>query len=203
MKELNTIQTKLHAPKDKTNTFGGYKYRSLESILEDVKPLLKETGCTITFSDTIQLVGNRYYIATTCTVKNANGETETSTAWAREQEQKKGMDEAQITGSASSYARKYAVCSLLAIDDNQEPDMMDNREEGQKPARKPAGRATTAAPAQAPAKKFIAADDGVMIGKLVEWLTRQPEQGAAIDRMLASYDFAPGVLDRITSSVNI
>lgn len=200
MKELNVIQTRLHAPKDKTNAFGGYKYRSLESILEDLKPLLKETGCTITFSDTIQQVGDRYYIATTCTLKNAAGETETSTAWAREQEQKKGMDEAQVTGSASSYARKYAVCSLLAIDDNQEPDMMDNREEGQKPARKAKAAPAPQPAASAPARTFIGRTDTQKIGQLVEWLKRQPAKGTAINAMLAKYEFEAGVLDTITAA---
>ncbi len=133
MKELNTIQVELRAPKDLENKFGGYMYRSLESILEALKPLLKKTGCTITFADDVRLIGERYYVHTTCTLTNATGESVVSTALAREQEVKKGMDEAQITGSASSYARKYAVCSLLAIDDNREPDMMDNREEGAKP----------------------------------------------------------------------
>lgn len=132
MKELNEIQCKLHAPKDLENKFGGYKYRSLESILEAVKPLLKESGCTITFSDDLVLVGERYYVKATATLTTPDGTQISSTAFAREQEQKKGMDEAQVTGSASSYARKYAVCSLLAIDDNREPDMVDNREEGQK-----------------------------------------------------------------------
>ena len=146
MKELNTIQVELRAPKDLENTFGGYKYRSLESILEALKPLLKKTGCAITFADDVRLVGDRYYVHTTCTLTNAAGESVVSTALAREQEAKKGMDEAQITGSASSYARKYAICSLLAIDDNREPDMMDNRDEGAARPKTPA-RAAAKQPA--------------------------------------------------------
>lgn len=132
MKELNDIQVSLSAPKNQTNQFGNYNYRSLESIMEAVKPLLKKSKCTITFSDELVMIGNRYYVKSTCFLKNEAGEIETSTAFAREQESKKGMDEAQITGSASSYARKYAACSLLGIDDNREPDMCDNREEGTK-----------------------------------------------------------------------
>ena len=159
MKELNEIQCKLHAPKDLENKFGGYKYRSLESILEAVKPLLKESGCTITFSDDLVLVGERYYVKATATLTTPDGTQISSTAFAREQEQKKGMDEAQVTGSASSYARKYAVCSLLAIDDNREPDMLDNREEGQKEkaSKKPSAKKPVSAPAQeaAPAKPKI------------------------------------------------
>lgn len=133
MKELNQIQTKLVAPKNQNNNFGGYKYRSLEDICEAVKPLLRETGCTLTFSDDLCYIGDRYYVKSTATITNPQGESFSATSFAREQESKKGMDEAQITGSASSYARKYAVCSLLAIDDNREPDMCDNTEEGQQP----------------------------------------------------------------------
>lgn len=133
MKELNIIQTKLNVPKGQTNSFGGYNYRSLENICEAVKPLLLSTGCTLTFSDDLVLIGNRYYIKSIATITNEKGETVSASAFAREQESKKGMDEAQVTGSASSYARKYAACSLLAIDDNKDPDMCDNRAEGQKP----------------------------------------------------------------------
>ena len=154
MKELNIIQTKLNAPKGKKNDFGGFKYRSLEDICEALKPLLNETGCTLTFTDDLVLIGDRYYVKSTAVIKNGAGESEQAVAFAREQESKKGMDEAQVTGSASSYARKYAACSLLCIDDNNEPDMCDNREEGQKPAQRQAPRpaaaqAAPAAPAQA------------------------------------------------------
>ena len=122
MKELNKIQVELKANKDLFNQFGGYGYRSTESILESVKPLLRETNCTIVISDEIVMVGERIYVKAMATIKNANGDTESATAFAREADNKKGMDEAQVTGAASSYARKYALCGLLAIDDRRDAD---------------------------------------------------------------------------------
>lgn len=125
MKELITIQSKLKAPKSQYNKFGGYKYRKAEDILEAVKPLLAEQGCTLVLTDDIVCIGNRIYVKSTATVKNAEGETEESTGFAREEETKKGMDGSQITGSSSSYARKYALNGLFAIDDNQDSDASD------------------------------------------------------------------------------
>lgn len=122
MKELITIQSELKAPKTQYNKFGGYKYRKAEDILEAVKPLLAKQKCTIIITDDIVMVGSRIYVKATATIKNEKGEYETSTGWAREEETKKGMDGSQITGASSSYARKYALNGLLAIDDNADSD---------------------------------------------------------------------------------
>ena len=122
MKELIAIQSELKAPKSQFNKFGGYKYRKAEDILEAVKPLLNKQKCTLTITDDIVMVGNRIYFKATATIKNEKGEFETTTGWAREEETKKGMDGSQITGAASSYARKYALNGLFAIDDNQDSD---------------------------------------------------------------------------------
>ena len=122
MKELITIQSKLKAPKSQFNRFGNYKYRKAEDILEAVKPLLAEQGCTLIVTYDIVMVGNRIYVKATATIKNGKGETETTTGFAREEETKKGMDGSQITGASSSYARKYALNGLFAIDDNQDSD---------------------------------------------------------------------------------
>ena len=122
MKELIAIQSELKAPKTQFNKFGGYKYRKAEDILEAVKPLLAKQKCTLIITDDIVLVGNRIYVKATATIKNEKGECETSTGWAREEETKKGMDGSQITGASSSYARKYALNGLLAIDDNADSD---------------------------------------------------------------------------------
>lgn len=122
MKELITIQSKLKAPKSQFNRFGNYKYRKAEDILEAVKPLLAEQNCTLVITDDIVLVGNRIYVKATATLKNSKGDTETATGLAREEETKKGMDASQITGASSSYARKYALNGLFAIDDNQDSD---------------------------------------------------------------------------------
>ena len=126
MKVLNTIQSLLKAPKEQYNKFGNYKYRNCEDILEAVKPLLFSQSCTLTISDEIVMIGTRYYVRATATIKNANGETETTTAYAREDESKKGMDASQITGSTSSYARKYALNGLFCIDDTKDSDSLNN-----------------------------------------------------------------------------
>lgn len=122
MKELIAIQSELKAPKSQFNTYGGYKYRKAEDILEAVKPLLNKQKCTLTITDDIVMVGNRIYVKATATIKNEKGECETTTGWAREEETKKGMDGSQITGASSSYARKYALNGLFAIDDNADSD---------------------------------------------------------------------------------
>ena len=122
MEELMKIQQGLNAPKDRYNKFGNYNYRSCEGILEAVKPLLKETDCTLVISDDMISVGNRIYVKATATLTNKDGKTASTTAFAREEEAKKGMDSSQITGAASSYARKYALNGLFCIDDNKDSD---------------------------------------------------------------------------------
>lgn len=121
--KLNKIQVALNAPKSQRNNFGNYNYRSCEDILEAAKPLLKEHKCVLKLSDNIELVGNRYYIKSVATIKDCETlEEENSTAYAREEENKKGMDGSQITGASSSYARKYALNGLFCIDDNKDSD---------------------------------------------------------------------------------
>lgn len=122
MKELIQIQSRLKAPKKNKNTFGGYNYRSCEDILEAAKPICHELGCLINICDEIVEVGGRIYVKATASIYNADGQCFSATAYAREEETKKGMDAAQITGSASSYARKYALNGLLAIDDTKDAD---------------------------------------------------------------------------------
>ena len=119
--KLATIQEKLKAEKSQYNSFGKYKYRSCEDILKAVKPLLKETATTLTLSDELSNIGERYYIKATARLCDGSNLIET-TAYAREEDTKKGMDGSQITGTASSYARKYALCGLFAIDDGIDSD---------------------------------------------------------------------------------
>jgi hypothetical protein len=123
MSELSRIQQELKAPKGQLNSFGGYKYRSCEDILEAVKPLLGESELTL--SDTIIAEGGRVYVRAEAKLVFKD-RIWTTTAYAREPENKKGMDESQITGAASSYARKYALNGLFAIDDTKDADTMDN-----------------------------------------------------------------------------
>lgn len=119
--KLRYIQQRLNAPKDLRNEFGKYNYRSCESILKAVKPLLEETGTTIVLNDAIELIGDRFYLKSVA--KLSDGEQSVmATAYAREDAVKKGMDGAQLTGATSSYARKYALNALFCIDDNKDAD---------------------------------------------------------------------------------
>lgn len=127
MKELFNIQQRLVSNKVNFNEFSKFNYRNLEGILADVKPLLNEYKCTITFTDDMVLIGERYYVKSTVTLTNENNEKFSAVAFAREDQSRAGMSESQVTGTASSYARKYAICSLLAINEEQDPDSMDNR----------------------------------------------------------------------------
>ena len=126
LQKVVAIQSRLNAPKSKFNKFGNYAYRSLEDILEAVKPLLKEYGLILTIKDEVVQVGERYYIKAITTITDGKEEL-TTHAFAREAETKKGMDESQITGSSSSYARKYALNGLLSIDDTKDADTNEQR----------------------------------------------------------------------------
>lgn len=126
MKELINIQRDLRAPKGQYNTFGKYRYRSAEDILNAVKPLLADNGCTLTMSDDIVLCGSFVYVKATATLVNTKGDEVTTTAYAREPISKKGMDESQVTGSTSSYARKYALNGLFCIDDTKDVDAVND-----------------------------------------------------------------------------
>lgn len=120
-KALGEIQYKLKAPKGQTNSFGHYNYRSCEDILEAVKPLLHEAGLTLTLTDDVVAVGNRIYVKSVAAITDGN-DTICNSAFAREAESKKGMDDSQVTGTASSYARKYALNGLFCIDDTKDAD---------------------------------------------------------------------------------
>lgn len=140
MKELVIIQSKLNAPKGQFNKFGGYAYRSCEDILSALKPLLKENNCILTLCDEIVPVMGRIYVKACATITNAGGQSISTCAYAREEETKKGMDGSQITGASSSYARKYALNGLFAIDDTKDADATNDGKDTkqQKPAPAPA-----------------------------------------------------------------
>lgn len=125
-KTLLSVQQKMKSKKDCYNDFGGFLYRNVEKMLADLKPILNDMECVITFADDVIQLGERWYVKATVTLHTPDGDIST-TAYAREQDTKKSMDQSQITGSASTYARKYALCGLLAIDDGSaDPDSMDN-----------------------------------------------------------------------------
>lgn len=116
------VQEELKAPKGQYNSFGKYKYRSCEDILEAVKPLLVKYELILHIFDTLEYIGNRYYIKATAVISGLDGKSLENTAFAREEETKKGMDGSQITGTSSSYARKYALNGLFLIDDTKDAD---------------------------------------------------------------------------------
>ena len=138
--KLMTVQTKLRAPKSNYNSFGKYSYRSCEDILEALKPLLAEVGAIVNISDEVKLIGNRFYVeATASFIDVETGERMIAKASAREAETKKGMDDSQVTGSVSSYARKYALNGLFAIDDNKDADSTNTHGKEIKPNMTPTG----------------------------------------------------------------
>ena len=150
--KLLAVQNELKAPKDKRNNFGGYNYRSCEGILEAVKPLLQEQGLMLTIKDEVVNIGDRYYVKATVLLDDISSNGEIAiTALAREEEAKKGMDASQITGTASSYARKYALNGLFLIDDTKDADTDEfhrtTQENGQKTN-------VATQPNQPPAKKI-------------------------------------------------
>lgn len=152
--KLNFIQTTLNAPKNLYNSFGKYSYRNLEGILAGVKPLLKETGCTFVLSDDMVDVGGRIYVRSSASI-SYGGDSIEAYGWAREEESKKGMDSSQLTGSTSSYARKYAANGLFAIDDTIDADGYNTH--GKDEVKKPSSNTTT----QTPNKPTISDMDAV------------------------------------------
>ena len=123
LEKILKIQQELKAPKNQKNSFGNYNYRSCEDILEAVKPLLKETKCILSIQDELVQIGERYYIKATATITDIESKEQyINTAYARESLEKKGMDDSQITGATSSYARKYALNGLFLIDDTKDAD---------------------------------------------------------------------------------
>lgn len=146
---LVAIQSKLKAPKSQFNSFGKYNYRSAEDILEAVKPLLAEHNVVLNMSDRIELIGTRYYLV--CTAKVIKGEEEIfSEGRAREDESKKGMDGAQVTGTSSSYARKYALNGLFCIDDTKDADTDEYAQQQQAAPKQAKQAAKPAQPAPQP-----------------------------------------------------
>lgn len=130
IKNLSKIQNEMNVKKGRYNKFGGYYYRSCEDILQTAKEVCDKYGCYVNVTDTIEYIEGRFYVKATAKVVDIEtGESETATAFAREEESKKGMDGAQLTGATSSYARKYALCGLFAIDDSIDNDSLNGTQE--------------------------------------------------------------------------
>ncbi len=136
-KKLMNIQSELKAPKGQYNRFGKYNYRSCEDILEAVKPVLAKHGCTLTISDSIMLIGDRFYVKATAMLGDTDSDKSISvSAYARESQDKKGMDASQVTGATSSYARKYALNGLFCIDDTKDAETDEHQQQQEKGGRK-------------------------------------------------------------------
>ena len=173
VKTLSKIQAELKAPKGQRNTFGKYNYRSAEDILEAVKPLTAKNGLILTLSDEIELIGDRIYVK--ATARLTNGEQEVVTvAFAREEASKKGMDASQVTGAASSYARKYALNGLFCIDDNKDSDATNTH-----------GKAEPKPAAKKQAAKKVAPSN--LFEKSLEHIGASKDQVAAAKAVLNKY----------------
>lgn len=181
---LAEIQRTLNAPKNQFNSFGKYKYRSCEDILEGVKPLL--AGLFLSISDEIVPIGDRYYVKATATI--TDGEiTHSATAMAREEESKKGMDAAQVTGATSSYARKYCLNGLFGIDDSKDADTDEHKNQQNRPQQQsqakapPAPSAVLAAFSEAALQKGTLEELKQSFAKAWQMLEGTPEQAKAKD----------------------
>lgn len=184
-KKLLEIQTGLKAPKGQENTFGHYNYRSCEDILEAVKPLLKDQNCALVICDGIEHIGERYYIcAEASLIDTETGDKVSNKAYAREEESKRGMDGSQITGASSSYARKYALNGLFAIDDAKDADTDGFRKQTNGP---------TKAEQAADSKKADEINKGFDTEKVEPPKTATPEQV----RMIAELCFKTGTQEKI------
>lgn len=218
MEELIKIQSELKAPKNQLNKFGNYYYRSCEDILEAVKPLLDKQSCILTLSDEIFNTGNRYYIKATATITNLQGKYVSTTAFAREDDAKKGFDGAQLSGSTSSYARKYALNGLFCIDDEKDSDSNEqllqsgsaNKQPSKpvQPAHPVSDPIATAQPMQSQPKHRITMDmleDQVKCDCLMRWIydfwtaTSYAPSFDARSRLLKSYDADSNVVERFVA----
>lgn len=181
MKKLIAIQTELKAPKTQFNKFGGYYYRSAEDILEALKPLLAKHECLLLLTDDVEQVGDRVYVVTT--VHFTDGTDKVSvTAHAREEASKKGMDGSQITGTASSYARKYALNGLFLIDDQKDSDYTNDPKPDPKPE---------------PKEKPVLMESTENFMKVVKYL----EAGGNISVVKTKYILSDEIIESLTAAV--
>lgn len=174
-KQLRDVQSELKAPKSQYNSFGKYKYRNAEDILEAVKPLMAKHKLTLTLTDSIEIIGDRYYVRAEVVVSNDEGEMIPVTAYAREEENKKGMDGSQVTGASSSYARKYALNGMFCIDDTKDSDSTNTHD----------SKSATSKPAA----KAAAKNDGeaTIMDKAINYMKSQNDRKKAYDTVMKHY----------------
>lgn len=186
-KKLIKIQSTLNAPKNNFNSFGKYNYRSCEDIMGALKPLLAAEGLFQFISDSVEVVGSRHYIKATVTV--TDGETSVSnSAFAREDEQKKGMDGSQVTGASSSYARKYALNGMWNIDDSKDADTNEFREQQAKQAKQDVKQQN---------KPHLDALSGQTLNAATQWLSDGLAADHVIEKLQTKYTLTQSVIDAI------
>lgn len=176
--KLLSVQAALKAPKGQFNAFGKYNYRSCEDILEAVKPLLYEHGLTLVIRDQVVAVGNRIYVQATAMITNQDGQV-TVTAFAREEEDKKGMDGSQITGAASSYARKYALNGLFLIDDTKDSDGTNTHGKDAPSSPAPKNPSSDAPPSSSESPSIM--------DKAISYVKSQSDKKKAYEQILMKY----------------
>lgn len=176
--KLLSVQAALKAPKGQFNAFGKYNYRSCEDILEAVKPLLYEHGLTLVIRDQVVAVGNRIYVQATAMITNQDGQV-TVTAFAREEEDKKGMDGSQITGAASSYARKYALNGLFLIDDTKDSDGTNTHGKDAPSSPAPKNTSSDAPPSSSESPSIM--------DKAISYVKSQSDKKKAYEQILMKY----------------
>lgn len=178
--KLSAIQAEVNVPKNLENKFGGFRYRSAEMILETVKPVCKKYGAVLVLNDTMEQIGDRYYVKAEVTLYDTESSDKiTVSAYAREEESKKGMDSAQISGSCSSYARKYCLSGLMNLDDNRDPDSNEFTEVQQRAKKE---EAEAKIKAQSEADSVISEEEAKSLAKMIQ--TMKAETPVA-DRMKA------------------
>lgn len=178
--KLSAIQAEVNVPKNLENKFGGFRYRSAEMILETVKPVCKKHGAVLILTDSVRDFGNRFYVEACAWLQDTESDEHISVfAYAREEETKKGMDASQITGSASSYARKYALNGLFNLDDNRDPDSNEYTEVQNKAKKE---EAEAKIKAQSEADSVISEEEAKALAKMIQ--TMKAETPVA-DRMKA------------------
>lgn len=185
IKSLSAIQSELKAPKSQYNSFGKYKYRNCEDIMEAVKPLLSKHGMSMVITDQVIEKEGRFYVEAEVILFDKDGESLSVTAWAREEENKKGMDGSQVTGASSSYARKYALNGLFLIDDTKDADSTQGSDQDEsKPAR--GGRIISKPDASRPTGGTQAKEENIM-DKAVQYVKSAPNKTAAYNQIIKKY----------------
>lgn len=178
-KQLRSVQVELKAPKSQYNAFGKYKYRNCEDILEAVKPILDKHGLTLTISDSIEAIAERFYVRAEAIVSNDSGEMVNVIGYAREEESKKGMDGSQVTGASSSYARKYALNGLFCIDDTKDSDTTNEHGQSAPAVKTPTKTAAKTAPASS--------EEKTTLDKAIEYMKGEKDRQKAYDTVMKHY----------------